>query len=97
MPSPQQLGLAYMALCKYKTGDKISITVRFNEIVNSASNVKVGNIAGINANNWQYVSGYGTNTLTFTGTVTSDFEITTTVNNNLANIKPLTGSFSDMN
>ena len=93
---PQQLGMGYMALCKYKTGDKITITVRFNEIVNSASNVSVGSISGIKANNWQYVDGYGTNTLTFTGTVTGDFEITTTVNNSLANIKPLSGSFYDM-
>ena len=94
---PQQTGMAYMALCKYKAGDKVTITVLFNEIVNSASNVKVGAISGISAGNWQYVDGYGTNALTFTGTATADFTITTTVNNNLANVKPLSGSFYDMN
>jgi hypothetical protein len=94
---PVQTGMAYMSLCKYKAGDKVTITVLFNEIVNSASNVKVGAISGISAGNWQYVDGYGTNALTFTGTATADFTITTTVNNNLANVKPLSGTFYDMN
>jgi hypothetical protein len=94
---PVQTGMAYMALCKYKAGDTVTITVLFNEIVNSASNVKVGAISGISAGNWQYVDGYGTNALTFTGTATADFTITTTVNNNLANVKPLSGNFYDMN
>jgi uncharacterized repeat protein (TIGR02543 family) len=94
---PKQLGLAYMAFSQYKPGDKITITVRFNEIVASGSNVKVGNISGLPANNWTLVGGYGTNALTFTGTVTGNIDITPELNTSLASIKPLSGSFYDIN
>ncbi len=93
---PTQTGLARMAFSQYKPGDKITITVLFNEIVKSASNVSVGTISGLPANNWEYVSGYGTNALTFTGTVTGNIDITPELNDKLAAIKPLSGSFSDM-
>ena len=93
---PTQTGLARMAFGQYKPGDKITITVLFNEIVKSGSNVSVGSISGLPANNWTYVSGYGTNALTFTGTVTGNIDITPELNDKLAAIKPLSGSFSDM-
>ncbi len=93
---PTQTGLARMAFGQYKPGDKITITVLFNEIVKSASNVSVGTISGLPANNWTYVSGYGTNALTFTGTVTGNIDITPELNDKLAAIKPLSGTFSDM-
>ncbi len=93
---PKQTGLARMAFGQYKPGDKITITVLFNEIVKSGSNVSVGSISGLPAGEWTYVSGYGTNALTFTGTVTGNIDITPELNDKLAAIKPLSGSFSDM-
>ena len=58
--------------------------------------MSVGTISGLPANNWQYVSGYGTNALTFTGTVTGNIDITPELNEKLAASKPLGGSFYDM-
>ena len=85
-----------MAFSQYKPGDKITITVRFNEIVASGSNVKVGSISRLPANNWTLVGGYGTNALTFTGTVTGNIDITPDLNNTLAASKPLSGTFKDL-
>jgi hypothetical protein len=93
--NPVQMGMAPMAFSQYKKGDKITITVRFSEIVTSGSGVSVNSIPGLYASGWTLVGGYGTNALTFTGTVTSDFEITPDSNNTWMTTKPLSGTFND--
>lgn len=47
--------------------------------------------------NVTYVDGVGTNALTFTATVrTDDFEVTPDTNNDIKNLKPVTGTVKDI-
>ena len=43
-----------------------------------------------------YVAGTGTNALTFTVTLTEDFEVTPDVNNAIKKLKPVTGTVKDI-
>ena len=84
---PKQLGLAPMALTEYKTGDKITFTVIYNEVVNSASGLSFNLPSALSGkvSNVTYQGGAGTNALVFTGTVTSDFRFDTSNNSTVNN------------
>ena len=94
--APQQVGVANLALTKYKAGEQITITVIYDEEINSISNAALGKIEGLPISNAVYVAGKGTNALTFTATVDSDFEVTPDVNNAIKNLKPVTGTVKDI-
>ena len=84
---PVQQGLAPMALTEYKAGDKITFTVIYNEVVNSASGLSFKLPSALNGkvSNITYQGGAGTNALVFTGTVTSDFRFDTSNNSTINN------------
>ena len=94
--APQQVGVANLALTQYKAGDKISITVYYDEVIASSSGVKLGNIDGLPISNAHVVIGKGNNAITFTATVDSDFEVTPDLNNAIKNLKPVTGTVKDI-
>ena len=93
--APQQVGIAPMAFTDYKAGDKIQITVNFNEIIYSASNATLGTINGLPIKDVKYVDGVNTNALTFEATVTKDFTIDVNLNNSLVGTKPFKGTIKD--
>lgn len=93
---PQQVGVANLAFGKYKAGEQISITVIYDEVIASVSGVSLGQVADIPLTNVQYVVGKGTNALTFTATLSKDFEVTPDVNNDIKNLKPVTGTVKDV-
>lgn len=93
--APEQIGLSSIALGKYAAGEQIGITVVYNEVINSVSDLGLSDI-GIPITNVQYVAGEGTNALTFTATLTEDFEVTPDVNNAIKNLKPVTGTVKDV-
>ena len=78
--APTQQGIAPMALTEYKTGDSITFTVIYNEVVHNASGLSFTLPSGLSGkvSNVTYQGGAGTNALVFTGTVTSAFTIDTT-------------------
>ena len=94
--APQQVGVASLALTQYKAGDKISITVYYDEVVAAGSNLNLSMIAGMPISNVTFDGGLGTNALTFTATVDSDFEVTPDLNNAIKNLKPVTGTVKDI-
>ena len=53
-------------------------------------------LSGIPMKDVTYVAGTGTNALTFTVTLTEDFEVTPDVNNAIKNLKPVTGTVKDI-
>ena len=77
---PQLLGVAPMAGGTYKEGDKITISLIFDEIVDSVNS----NLSGVSVNtSWgtfTYAGGADTNVLYFTGTVPANATGTLTVN-----------------
>lgn len=77
---PQLLGVAPMAGGTYKEGDKVTISLIFDEIVDSVNS----NLSGVSVNtSWgtfTYAGGADTNVLYFTGTVPSNATGTLTVN-----------------
>ena len=87
--------MSSIALGKYAAGEQIGITVVYNEVINSVSNPGLSSI-GIPVTNVQYVAGEGTNALTFTATLTEDFEVTPDVNNAIKDLKPVTGTVKDV-
>ncbi len=93
---PQQTGMAPMAFGTYKAGDTVTITVLYNEIVTSGSNLSIGNIPGMPVSSWTLVDGYGTNALTFTGTATAEFNVLPESNDAWMPLKPVTGSVNDL-
>lgn len=93
--APEQVGVSSIALGKYAAGEQIGITVVYNEVINSVSNPGLSSI-GIPVTNVQYVAGEGTNALTFTATLTEDFEVTPDVNNAIKDLKPVTGTVKDV-
>ena len=84
---PVQQGLAPMALTEYKTGDKITFTVIYNEVVSSASGLSFNLPSALSGkvSNVTYQGGAGTNALVFTGDVTSDFKFDTSNNSTVNN------------
>ena len=62
----------------------------------AVSGVSLGQVADIPLTNVQYVAGKGTNALTFTATLSKDFEVTPDVNNDIKNLKPVTGTVKDV-
>ena len=94
--APQQVGISSLALTQYKAGEQISITVIYDEVIASATNLQLGEIKGLPISNASYVAGIGTNALTFTATVTEDFEVTPDFNNAIKNLKPVTGTVKDI-
>ncbi|MBR4282667.1 MAG: InlB B-repeat-containing protein, partial [Clostridia bacterium] len=94
--APQQVGIAPMAFTDYKAGEKIQITVNFNEIIYSASNATLKTINGLPIKDVKYVDGVNTNALTFEATVTSDFTVTVNLNNSLVNTKAFKGTVKDI-
>ena len=97
--APQQVGIANLSFGHYKKGDQISITVIYDEVIASAENVgfNVDAVKALPVENVIYVDGVGTNALTFTATVTADdFEVTPDTNNEIKNIKPVTGTVKDI-
>lgn len=88
---PRLLAVAPMADSTYKAGDKITVSLIFDEIVDlsnsSLSTVSLSTSWG----NFTYAGGADTNVLYFTGTVPSDATERLTVNSitNAANIKDM--------
>lgn len=52
------------------------ITVIYDEVISSASNVGLSKIDALPLGNVEFVDGVGTNALHFRATVTKDFEVT---------------------
>ena len=81
---PQLLGVAPMAGGAYKQGDEVTISLVFDEIVDSANSNKAGGLGGLVAKtNWgdfSYVGGADTNVLIFKGTVPANASGKITVN-----------------
>jgi hypothetical protein len=95
--APRQLGLAPLALTQYKAGDQITLTVVFNEVINYTSNIGFNIPSSLPIKDVKFVGGKYTNALTFTATVTKDFEVTPTLNSTLVNnTKPVTGRVEDI-
>lgn len=97
--APQQVGIANLSFGHYKKGDQISITVIYDEVIASVENVgfDVDVVSALPIENVTYVDGVGTNALTFTATVrTDDFEVTPDTNNDIKNLKPVTGTVKDI-
>ena len=94
--APQQVGILSLALSQYKAGEQISITVIYDEVIGSVQNVGLNAIAGLPIDNVQFVDGVGTNALTFTATLTENFEVTHDFNNDIKALKPVTGTVSDI-
>ena len=94
--APQQVGVSCLAFGQYKAGEQISITVHYDEVIKSASNIGLLGVANIPLTNVQYAGGEGTNALTFTATLAQDFEVTPNVNNDIKNLKPVTGTVKDV-
>ena len=95
--APQQVGIANLAFGHYKKGETISITVIYDEVINSAANIGFNKVDALPISNVTYVDGVGTNALTFTATVTADdFEVTPDTNNAIKNLKPVTGTVKDI-
>ena len=95
--APRQLGLAPLALTQYKAGDQITLTVVFNEVINNTSNIGFNIPSSLPIKDVKFVGGKYTNALTFTATVTKDFEVTPNLNSTLVNnTKPVTGRVEDI-
>lgn len=94
--TPQQKGVSSLALGQYKAGEKITLTVIYDEVIGSADQVSLTSTCGIPMDHVTFDGGVGTNALTFTGTLTEDFEVTPDVNNNLKNMTPVTGAVKDV-
>lgn len=73
---PQLLGIAPMANATYKPGDKVTVSLVFDEIVDSKNSSLVANSTAYTINtSWgkmTYAGGADTNVLYFTGTVPND-------------------------
>ncbi len=93
---PNQIGVAPMAVGRYKAGDTISISVVYDEIVANRNNVTLGAIDGLNLSYAGYVGGEGTNVLHFVGTLSADYEVEEKVNEALVTCKPVSGAAKDM-
>ena len=95
--APRQLGLAPLALTQYKAGEQITLTVVFDEVINYTSNIGFNIPSSLPIKDVKFVGGKYTNALTFTATVTKDFEVTPTLNSTLVNkTKPVTGRVEDI-
>ena len=94
--APQQVGLANLAFGRYKAGDTISITVIYDEVIKSASGMGLSAISGLPVKDVQFAGGEGTNALTFTATLTADFEATPDFNNEIKALKPVVGTVYDV-
>ena len=94
--APQQVGLANLAFGRYKAGDTISITVIYDEVIKSASGMGLSAISGLHVKDVQFAGGEGTNALTFTATLTADFEATPDFNNEIKALKPVVGTVYDV-
>ena len=94
--APQQVGVANLAFRQYKAGETMNITVIYDEVINEVSGLGLSDITGIPMTDVTYVAGTGTNALTFTVTLTEDFEVTPDVNNAIKNLKPVTGTVKDI-
>lgn len=94
---PSVKRIAPMAYGKYRKDDTITIAVEFNELIASASDVKMTNFSAIPVNGWTYVDGAGTNVLVFRGKLSSDFEVTPDMNMTLTGIRPaVSGTIKDL-
>ncbi len=88
---PQLIGIAPMAATTYKPGDKFTVSLVFDEIVDS-TNSNLSNVAiATTWGNIAYKGGADTNVLYFEGTVPENAQGTLTVNSivNGANIKDM--------
>lgn len=94
--APSQVGISSLALSQYKAGEQITLTVIYDEVIGSVQNIGLNAIEGLPIENVQFVDGVGTNALTFTGTLTEDFEVTPNFNNDIKALKPVTGTVSDI-
>ena len=94
--APGQVGLSSLAFGQYKAGDTIDITVIYDEVIGSASNVGLSKIDALPLGNVEFVDGVGTNALHFRATVTKDFEVTPDTNNEIKALKPVTGTVKDV-
>ena len=94
--APSQVGISSLALSQYKAGEQISITIIYDEVIGSVQNVGLNAIAGLPIDNIQYTDGVGTNALTFTATITEDFEVTPDFNNEIKALKPVVGTVYDV-
>ena len=56
----------------------------------------LSSISGLPVKDVQFAGGEGTNALTFTATITEDFEVTPDFNNDIKALKPVTGTVSDI-
>ena len=85
------MGVAPMASTTFTDGDKVVVSLVFDEIVNSADNVSITTMLSGSA--FTIVGGLGTNVLYFEGTVTNNGCSTPTTGdiiiNNSANIKDM--------
>ena len=95
--APYQIGMAPLALTQYKAGEQISLTVVYSEIISSTSGIGFKIPSALPIKDVKFVGGAYTNALTFTATVTKDFEVTPNLNNTLVNnTKPVTGTVKDV-
>ena len=94
--APKQVGLAPMAFGQYKAGDTIAITVIYDEVIANTSNISLGAISGLPITDAVFTGGAGTNALTFTATLTENFEVTPDFNYSIINSKPVTGTVNDI-
>lgn len=94
--APTQVGIAPLALTRYRTGDTISITVYYDEVIDYVSGVSLKSISALPIKNATYVAGRYTNALTFTATVTRDFEVTPDLNYTLSGTRPVSGTVEDI-
>lgn len=82
---PEYLGAAPMANTSYKIGDRVTVALVYDEIVNSASNVSIN--TNLSDTAFTLAGGLGTNVLYFEGTVTNTAAtLSVTGFNNSANI-----------
>ncbi len=89
---PQLLGIAPMAETTYKPGDKVTVSLVFDEIVDSQNSHQL-DVVSLNTSwgEFKYAGGADTNVLYFTGTVPENAAGDITVNsiNNAQNIKDM--------
>lgn len=94
--APRQVGLAPMAFGKYEAGDEIFVTVIYDEVIASASNLEFRTIDGMSLTNVEYIKGVGTNALVFKATVAEGFEVTPDFNYKIISEKPVIGTVEDI-
>ena len=89
--------VAPMAYGTYKKGETVTLAVEFNEVIASASDVKLNAIGPIPVSSWTYADGVGTNVLVFKGTLNNDFVVNPDMNMTLVGTKPtVTGTIKDL-